>query len=257
MGSVEDLERSYRGYLDALNERRFGDLDRFVHDEVTHNGRLLTREGYAAMIADDVDRIPDLRFVADLLVTRGDLLACRLLFDCTLAKEFAGVPVTGRPVRFAEHVVYRFRAGRIERVWSLVDTEAAREQSGVGAGAPSLRVEIFPADLDRTVAFYERLGFTVDGRSEGPPRYAALRLGSVRIGAAESAPVDPGLRGVPAGTEIVIEVEDVQSVRDAVVATGITPTEDLVERPWGLTDVRFTDPDGYYLRFTSVMTRRR
>jgi len=27
--------------------------------------------------------------------------------------------------------------------------------------------------------------------------------------------------------------------------------EDLVEREWGLSDFRVTDPDGYYLRFTS------
>lgn len=114
----------------------------------------------------------------------------------------------------------------------------------------SLRVEIFPADLDRTVDFYRRLGFDVIGRSEGPPRYASLRYGGVRIGAAESDPVDPAWRAVPAGTEIVIDVDDVRAVRDVAVGGGVELAADLVTRPWGLTDFRVSDPDGYYLRFT-------
>lgn len=111
----------------------------------------------------------------------------------------------------------------------------------------TLRIEIFPADLDRTIDFYRRLGFELAGRSDG---YASLRYGAVRIGAAESEPVDPSLRAVPAGTEIVIDVDDVRAVRDLVVGNGIELAADLVTRSWGLTDFRVSDPDGYYLRFT-------
>jgi catechol 2,3-dioxygenase-like lactoylglutathione lyase family enzyme len=35
---------------------------------------------------------------------------------------------------------------------------------------PTLRLEIFSADLDRTVAFYERLGFELVRLDDGPPR---------------------------------------------------------------------------------------
>ena len=45
-----------------------------------------------------------------------------------------------------------------------------------------LRIEFFPSDVDRTVAFYELLGFEVTGRSDGPPAYASVRLGGVRLG---------------------------------------------------------------------------
>lgn len=114
----------------------------------------------------------------------------------------------------------------------------------------TLRIEIFPADLEVTLAFYQRLGFEVVGRSQGTPPYASVRLGQVRIGLAEAAPVDPTRRGHLVGTEIVIEVDDVGAVRDRIVAGGVEPTEDLQVRPWGLTDFRVTDPDGYYLRFT-------
>ena len=50
--------------------------------------------------------------------------------------------------------------------------------------------------------------------------------------------------------EIVVEVDDIRAFRDEVVAAGVVLDEDLTARPWGLTDVRLTDPDGYSLRFT-------
>jgi predicted ester cyclase len=92
----------------------------------------MTRQQYAGMIAQDVRAIPDLSFRIDLCVTSHDVVACRLWFDCTPEREFAGITPTGRRVTFAEHVFYRFRDGRIERVWSLIDTNAVRDQLGLG-----------------------------------------------------------------------------------------------------------------------------
>ena len=110
-----------------------------------------------------------------------------------------------------------------------------------------MRIEIFPADVEVTTSFYERLGFQVAGRNDGPPRYSSIRLGAVRIGVCQA---DPARRTYPAMSEIVIDVDDVHATRDPIVEQGIEPTEDLQERDWGLTDFRVTDPDGYYLRFT-------
>jgi predicted ester cyclase len=38
-------------------------------------------------------------------------------------------------VAFAEHVFYRFRDGRIEQVWSLIDTDALRDQMTTDPGS--------------------------------------------------------------------------------------------------------------------------
>lgn len=118
----------------------------------------------------------------------------------------------------------------------------------------TLRFEIFPDDLDATVHFYTGvLGFTVvkDQRGEVSP-YVSLKRGSVQVGAARRA-----LRGdvqaarrPPAGVELVLEVDDVASERDRVVAAGWPLSEDLQDRPWGLRDFRILDPAGYYLRIT-------
>lgn len=108
----------------------------------------------------------------------------------------------------------------------------------------SLRVEIFPSDRDRTIRFYTGLGFNVTSLNEGPPAYASLRLGDVRIGMCQADAVEPSRRAIPAGTEIVVEVDDIHALRDDAVAAGTALDEDLNERPWGLIDFRVTGPDG-------------
>jgi predicted ester cyclase len=131
--SDDQLERTYRDYIATLNERRFDDLDQFVHDQLTYNGDRWTREKYQTLLIDDVRRIPDLHYAIQLLVVGADQVACRLWFDCSPREEFLGIDVRGRRVSFAEHVFYRFRAGKIEQVWSLIDTETIRRQlSGHG-----------------------------------------------------------------------------------------------------------------------------
>jgi lactoylglutathione lyase len=117
-------------------------------------------------------------------------------------------------------------------------------------GAMTLRVEVFPDNLDAFVDFYtEVLGFTlaVDRRATESP-YAAVERGAVRIGAARAY---PRARAVPLGVEIVLEVDDVAAAHDRVLAAGYPVEQDLRRRPWGLTDFRLHDPAGYYLRITS------
>jgi lactoylglutathione lyase len=118
----------------------------------------------------------------------------------------------------------------------------------------TLRCEIFPVDLNATVDFYARvLGFAVlkDQRHD-PVAYVSLGRGGVRVGAlrGDAADVRPA-RLPPTGVELVLEVDDVDAERDRVVAAGWPLNEDLQLRPWGLTDFRILDPDGYYLRITN------
>lgn len=114
----------------------------------------------------------------------------------------------------------------------------------------SLRIELFSADLPSLVDFYTRvLGFTLLRESKG---YAYMGRGSVRIGAASAwETVDSHARMVPTGTEIVLEVDDLQAMRDDVVSNGWPLDADIKRQEWGLVDFRVKDPAGYYLRFTS------
>jgi predicted ester cyclase len=127
---TEPLETIYRRYLRTLNERRHDDLAQFVQDELTYNGEPLTATEYAAQRRREAQEIPDLAYAVDLLLVAGDHVSARLVFDCSPRGDFLGLPVDGRRVSFVEHVFYRFREGRIEDVWSLVDTDAIRAQLG-------------------------------------------------------------------------------------------------------------------------------
>jgi predicted ester cyclase len=122
------LEEVYHRYIATLNDRRFEDLDGFVHDRLIYNGEPWSREQYQSRLADDVHNIPDLRYDIQLLVSGTDHVAARLWFDCTPQREFLGIDSHGRQVSFAEHVFYNFRANRIEQVWSVIDTDAIRSQ---------------------------------------------------------------------------------------------------------------------------------
>lgn len=125
---MPDAESFYRRYIAALNDRRLDDLGEFVQEELTYNGRPMTRLDYRNMIAGDIAAIPDLRFEIRLLVVAGDQVACRLHFDCTPRGEFLGLRPSGRRISFAEHVFYRLREGKIAEVWSLIDRSAVAEQ---------------------------------------------------------------------------------------------------------------------------------
>jgi steroid delta-isomerase-like uncharacterized protein len=123
-----DLETRYRAYLDALNERRLDDLVDFVRDELSYNGKTMTRRQYQDLIAADITAIPDLFFDAQIIVASGDRVACRLVFDCTPQQEFLGFSPNGERLSFAEHVFYHFRDGRIAAVSSLIDRAAIEAQ---------------------------------------------------------------------------------------------------------------------------------
>src|SRR5690349_17633984 len=100
---MNDLADRYRAYLAALNERRLDDLVEFVQDELTYNGEPLTRQHYRAMIAADIEAIPDLFFDARIIMATDDRIACRILFDCKPEKDFLGFTPDGGRFLFAEH----------------------------------------------------------------------------------------------------------------------------------------------------------
>ena len=129
----------------------------------------------------------------------------------------------------------------------------------VRAGSMRLRLELFVADMDRAIGFYrDVLGFALLRRE---PDYCSLRHGEVVLGLGPIAKLPaaggyftrPRLtqeRGL--GVEIVLEVDDVRAAYDGVRDSGCPILGPLRDRPWGLTDFRLADPDGYYLRITSL-----
>ncbi|KIW26679.1 hypothetical protein, variant [Cladophialophora immunda] len=123
----------------------------------------------------------------------------------------------------------------------------------------SLRIEIFPSDLQRMIDFYSTiLHFGLIKRNGD---YAYLRRDDIFIGAIETASTETleekaSYRQPNKGIEIVVEVDDLEKERDFIVGMGWKLDVDIQLQDWGLKDFRLTDPDGYYLRFTTHSPNR-
>ena len=123
-----DLPDVYRAYIACLNKQDWARLEQFVDDEVVYNGEQFGLDKYRKMLEKDFSDIPDLYFDIRLLVSEPPYVASRLGFDCTPKGRFLGLPVNGKRVSFTENVFYRFRAKKIERVWSVIDKAAIEAQ---------------------------------------------------------------------------------------------------------------------------------
>jgi lactoylglutathione lyase len=126
-----------------------------------------------------------------------------------------------------------------------------------------VRFELFVEDVERSLAFYRAALGLRPPKGYDPRGYVPVSAGRVRIGLQrrDALPAEHHFRAADfdrprgVGVEIVIEVDDVgdafAQARDAAVAHG-GQLEPLATRPWGQTDFRLIDPDGYYIRVTSA-----
>jgi uncharacterized glyoxalase superfamily protein PhnB len=121
----------------------------------------------------------------------------------------------------------------------------------------SLRLELFTDSLAASLDFYGRV-LRFEKEAERAGGYTPLARGSARIALnllsdlSESHPLRPGGRERPGlGVEIVLEVDAVETMYQHVVSERWPRSAELTRQPWGLTDFRVLDPDGYYWRVTS------
>jgi catechol 2,3-dioxygenase-like lactoylglutathione lyase family enzyme len=139
------------------------------------------------------------------------------------------------------------------------------DEETAGAGRPlSTVVELFVADVERSIAFYGLLGFRVAQRWQDWIRMrrddgAGIVLFSdqyIRNKPARAPHyfgpyIDREPRGV--GVEIVVQVSDVRALYQRLIGAAVPIVKELQDRPWGTTDFRVADPDGYFIRLTSPL----
>jgi len=115
-------------------------------------------------------------------------------------------------------------------------------------------------DLDRSIAWYERLGFRLLQRWEG---WAMLDRGGSRIALQADAYArdhphyfGPGFerddaRGL--GVEVSVDVDDLDALYGIAQGIDGAVVKPPVDRPWGARDFRVADPDGFFVRFTTPL----
>ena len=123
-----DLLAIYHCYLDCLNRQDWDNLGKYVADNVSYNGQFIGCAGYRNARQEEFRTIPDLHFNVQLLMAKDSMVACRLNFNITPSHDFLGLPVQGKLISFSENVFYEFEAGKISKVWSVVDKAAIEAQ---------------------------------------------------------------------------------------------------------------------------------
>lgn len=124
-----------------------------------------------------------------------------------------------------------------------------------------LQVNLAVKDLQVSAAFYtETFGFKELATSPG---YILLHRSPLTLGLktdellwhpdSGERPVESLVRGV--GVELVLETSDIDQFHTRMQQAGAAIHEPLKEQPWGATDFRMLDPDGYYWRITSPRDR--
>ncbi|MEX2550277.1 MAG: ester cyclase [Nitriliruptoraceae bacterium] len=77
------------------------------------------------------EAFPDLRFVVEDLVERGDRVAVRCRFTGTHRGRWRGFEPTGRTVDFDVAMFFRFEGGRLVEVWEVDDAARRDRQLGL------------------------------------------------------------------------------------------------------------------------------
>ncbi|MEY9870595.1 catechol 2,3-dioxygenase-like lactoylglutathione lyase family enzyme [Streptacidiphilus sp. MAP12-33] len=98
------------------------------------------------------------------------------------------------------------------------------------------------ADLDRTVAFYESLGFRI-GKRDAEQATCYVNWFWITFTAAEG-PVE-----APSGPTVHLKVENIEEAHQGLLDAGHKPESEPAKRSGGGTEFSLLDPDGYRLVF--------
>lgn len=111
-----------------------------------------------------------------------------------------------------------------------------------------LVLEINVRDLATSLATYTALGFELD-RRDGD--FAALRWGDRRLFLSQDADLPPP--SGPSRGNVRIVVPDVDRVWSVALQLGLAVEREIGDRYYGLRDFTVLDPDGFGLRFASII----
>ena len=113
----------------------------------------------------------------------------------------------------------------------------------------SFAPQFLVGDLDRAIAYYQKIGFTFGQPWDG--FYAIGHLDGLEVHLKE-APRDPAERQWRRDNEhldAAAGVDGIEAFYDRCVANGVTIVRPLADTAWGTKDFYIADPDGNIISF--------
>jgi catechol 2,3-dioxygenase-like lactoylglutathione lyase family enzyme len=113
----------------------------------------------------------------------------------------------------------------------------------------SLAPQFIVDDLERSMAYYRKIGFHFDEPWEG--FYAIGRLDGLELHlkAADSNATDRQWRRANEHLDAAAGVDGIEAFYEQCVANGIAVIRPLAATEWGTKDFYIEDPDGYIISF--------
>jgi len=129
---METIEKSVaRRFYEIVGSGRAEDLDEVCAADLTgHAGAGSDLNDLKASVASFVVPFPDLTPEVRHLVQEGDLVSVWLSYTATHQADFAGVPASGRRVRFAAWDLLRVQDGKIAEITQYCDLFTIMSQIG-------------------------------------------------------------------------------------------------------------------------------
>lgn len=110
-----------RFYAEVINGRDVDAIDHLLTEDFTHDGEARGRDGQKDAVRVFLGGFSDLYDEILVMVGEGDLVAAHQVWTGTHDGPFAGVPATGRSVRFTSTAVLEIRDGQIASAIDVVD----------------------------------------------------------------------------------------------------------------------------------------
>jgi steroid delta-isomerase-like uncharacterized protein len=131
-GEMESSEkRVARRYYEIVADGRPEGLDEVLAaDLVGHAGAGANADEHKASVASFLVPFPDLTPEVRYLVQEDDLVSVWLSYTATHQAEFAGVPASGRRLKFAGWDLMRVRDGKIVEITQYCDLFTVMAQIG-------------------------------------------------------------------------------------------------------------------------------
>jgi uncharacterized glyoxalase superfamily protein PhnB len=119
----------------------------------------------------------------------------------------------------------------------------------VSTDRPEVALILKSADVEATLAWYQRVGFQVRGRwpEDGPATWCELArddLAIAFVGGETPWPGSPAMTGC-----LYVHPPSVRAVHEEI-KDSVRVEWGIEERDWGTRELVLQDPDGYYLAFS-------
>ncbi len=130
--AMDDFVKSFDRELRDLEGAEELYSDEIVVSDWMNPGHDLTGTGeqVTEFIAPILDSFPDVHFEVTDTMRSGDRLLVCGFFTGTMKKDYWGFPAHGRRVRWEARDLYRFKDGKIDRIWYANDTLTVARELG-------------------------------------------------------------------------------------------------------------------------------